>query len=116
MQINPVPAVSAVQPTAEPSLAPGPADPPAAKPGSVRLLNPQPVIDPALGIVITEYFNKAGRMTEQYPSAKAIDSYRMHESGTGTAVSGRDVSSGQGQGVVRSTLTRDALDPLKAEP
>lgn len=49
---------------------------------AARLLNPQPVIDPALGIVVTEYFNQAGQMTAQYPSAKIVDSYRiygMHE-------------------------------------
>ena len=44
----------------------------------VRLLNPQPVIDPALGIVVTEYFNRSGEMTDQYPSARAIDSYRIY--------------------------------------
>ncbi|WP_419729026.1 hypothetical protein [Lichenicola sp.] len=47
------------------------------KPGA-RLLNPQPVIDPALGIVVTEYFNQAGQMTAQYPSAKVVDSYRIY--------------------------------------
>ena len=47
------------------------------KPGG-RLLNPQPVIDPALGIVVTEYFNQAGQMTAQYPSAKVVDSYRIY--------------------------------------
>ena len=44
----------------------------------VRLLNPQPVIDPALGIVVTEHFNRSGKMTDQYPSAQAIESYRIY--------------------------------------
>ena len=44
----------------------------------VRLLNPQPVIDPALGIVVTEYFNRSGQMTDQHPSARAIDTYRTY--------------------------------------
>ncbi len=44
----------------------------------VRLLNPQPVIDPALGIVVTEYFNRSGEMTRQCPSARAIDTYRIY--------------------------------------
>lgn len=43
-----------------------------------RLLNPQPVINPALGIVVTEYFNQAGQMTNQYPTEKMIDSYRIY--------------------------------------
>lgn len=45
---------------------------------TTRLLNPQPTIDPALGIVVTEYFNRSGELTVQYPSAKAIDSYRIY--------------------------------------
>lgn len=83
MQINPVGAVTPVD------VAPGyggrrpdePAVPIPGKDGPVpttRLLNPQPTIDPALGIVVTEYFNKSGELTVQYPSAKAIDSYRIY--------------------------------------
>ena len=44
----------------------------------VRLLNPQPVIDPALGIVVTEYFNRAGDLTSQYPTERMLDSYRIY--------------------------------------
>ena len=45
---------------------------------AARLLNPSPTIDPALGIVVTEYFNRAGQMTEQYPTVKMVDSYRIY--------------------------------------
>ena len=73
MRITPVAAVAAPIPAGAAAAAkdPGPAAP-------VRLLNPQPVIDPALGIVVTEYFNRSGEMTDQYPSARAIDSYRIY--------------------------------------
>ncbi len=75
MRITPVAVVAT--PTAAdhagsvPTPAPAPQVP-------TRLLNPQPVIDPALGIVVTEYFNRSGQMTDQYPSARALDTYRIY--------------------------------------
>ncbi len=89
MRITPVAAVAA--PTTPDRVAPASA---AAQQAPVRLLNPQPVIDPALGIVVTEYFSRSGQMTEQYPSVRAIDTYRIYglhgspdepEPGTGTS-------------------------------
>lgn len=83
MQINPVGAVAPVDvapgggktcaedAAASPSGLAGPA-------AATRLLNPQPTIDPALGIVVTEYFNQSGELTAQYPSARAVDSYRIY--------------------------------------
>ncbi len=73
MRITPVAAVAmpAAADRAEGVPAPAPQVP-------VRLLNPQPVIDPALGIVVTEYFSRSGQMTDQYPSARAIDTYRIY--------------------------------------
>ena len=73
MRITPVAAVAAPVPAGAAATAkdPAPAVP-------VRLLNPQPVIDPALGIVVTEYFNRSGEMTDQHPSTRAIDSYRIY--------------------------------------
>ncbi len=44
----------------------------------VRLLNPQPVIGPALGSVVTEYFSRSGQMMEQFPTARALDTYRIY--------------------------------------
>ncbi len=73
MRITPVAAVAAPIPAGSAAVVKGPV--PAVP---VRLLNPQPVIDPALGIVVTEYFNRSGEMTEQYPSVRAIDSYRIY--------------------------------------
>ena len=73
MRITPVAVVAAPIPAGGAVAVKGPV--PAVP---VRLLNPQPVIDPALGIVVTEYFNRSGEMTEQYPSARAIDTYRIH--------------------------------------
>ena len=73
MRITPVAAVAAPIPAGAVAVV---KDPALAAP--VRLLNPQPVIDPALGIVVTEYFNRSGEMTDQYPSARAIDSYRIY--------------------------------------
>ena len=79
MRITPVTAVAA--PTTPGRLATVSA---AAQQVPVRLLNPQPVIDPALGIVVTEYFNRSGQMTDQYPSASAIDTYRIYGLHDGT--------------------------------
>ncbi|MGI4745766.1 MAG: hypothetical protein ACRYGI_08860 [Janthinobacterium lividum] len=83
MQINPVGVVAPIDvaPRHGGSLSDEPAASVAGKAGSVpttRLLNPQPTIDPALGIVVTEYFNQSGELTAQYPSAKAVDSYRIY--------------------------------------
>ena len=75
MRIVPVADVSPIQ-AATPAAVPETQAPVSRIP--VRLLNPQPVIDPALGIVVTEYFNKAGQMTEQYPTAKAVETYRIY--------------------------------------
>lgn len=44
----------------------------------VHLLNPRPAIDPGLGIVVSEYFNKEGQETDQYPTAQALDHYRIY--------------------------------------
>ncbi len=77
MQITPTSAVPAIQPipratgTAADAVPTTPTAP-------VRLLNPQPVIDPALGIVVTEYFNRAGNLTSQYPTERALENYRVH--------------------------------------
>ncbi len=90
MRITPVTAVAT--PTAAdhaenvPTPAPAPQVP-------ARLLNPQPVIDPALGIVVTEYFNRSGQMTDQYPSVRAIDTYRIYELHGGTGEPAPDADS-----------------------
>ncbi len=88
MQITPTSAVPAIQPTPRPTEIAADATPttPAAP---VRLLNPQPVIDPALGIVVTEYFNRAGDLTNQYPTERALENYRVHglDGTTGDAAS-----------------------------
>ncbi len=73
MRITPVAAVEA--PAAADRAASVPAPVPQVP---VRLLNPQPVIDPALGIVVTEYFDQSGQMTDQHPSVRAIDTYRIY--------------------------------------
>ncbi len=44
----------------------------------VRLPNPQPVIDPALGVAVTEYSSRPGQVTEAVPDARAIETYRIH--------------------------------------
>ena len=82
MQINATTAATQADPTSgRTTTVPMAADAtvtPAASSQPARLLNPQPTIDPALGIVVTEYFNHAGEMTNQYPTARALDSYRIH--------------------------------------
>ena len=94
MRITPV--AAATSPAVPDSVATVPAAVPQVP---VRLLNPQPVIDPALGIVVTEYFSRSGQMTEQFPTARALDTYRIYglhggadepepEAGTGTNTSG----------------------------
>ena len=81
MQITATSSVQAVRP-AEPGTDEAPPAGGAAAPATpgapVRLLNPQPVIDPALGIVVTEYFNRAGDLTNQYPTERALQNYRIH--------------------------------------
>ncbi len=87
MRITPVAGVAPAVPVERVAAAPV-----AAPQVPARLLNPQPVIDPALGIVVTEYFNQSGQMTDQYPSARAIDTYRIYglHGGTDEQMPGRD--------------------------
>ncbi|NPD68156.1 hypothetical protein HN018_12360 [Lichenicola cladoniae] len=83
MQINPVGAAAPIdvapgrgKTCADEAAASSPTG--AGRVPATRLLNPQPTIDPALGIVVTEYFNQSGELTAQYPSARAVDSYRIY--------------------------------------
>ncbi len=50
-----------------------PAPPPASK---APLLNPDPVIDATLGIVVLQTFNRDGVVTSTTPSARQLESYR----------------------------------------
>ena len=74
MRIEPSTPVVAVRPADAAEAA-------SAKPGapSPRLLNPAPVLDPALGIVVTEFFNRAGDLTDQYPTRRMLEGYRIHD-------------------------------------
>jgi hypothetical protein len=93
MQIMPVAAAPALPPDKEETLSGAQA---AVRQISARLLNPQPVIDPALGIVVTEYFNQAGAMTEQYPTAKAVETYRIYGLHRSQDAAAPDGSNGKG--------------------
>ena len=42
-----------------------------------RVLNPDMHLDPGLGIVVTEYFNSHGDLTQQFPTEKAIQRYQV---------------------------------------
>ena len=98
MQITATSAVQAVQPVetaAEDTTSAGNGAVQATPSAPVRLLNPQPVIDPALGIVVTEYFNRAGDLTSQYPTEKVLDNYRIHglDGGNGTSAPAAEAKS-----------------------
>jgi hypothetical protein len=62
-----------VQPSATPAAAPSSSTAP--------LLNPDPVINPSLGIVVLQYFSRAGDVTKTYPSRQQLDSYELHGMG-----------------------------------
>jgi hypothetical protein len=44
----------------------------------VRLLNPDPKIDPALGIVVTSYYSQDGALSYQYPTKTALAHYAVY--------------------------------------
>ena len=100
MQITSVDTTMPVQPaeraaSAAPAAATGTTTT-AASMSVVHLLNPRPAIDPGLGIVVSEYFNREGQETDQYPTAKALDHYRIYGLPGAAAQSGQDaVSSGE---------------------
>ena len=67
-----------ITPVAAVALPPVPDGGATVPPVPVRLPNPQPVIDPALGIAGTENFSRSGQVTEPVPSARAIETSRIH--------------------------------------
>jgi len=60
---------------------------------AAKLPNPRVTVDPTLNRVILEYFNSNGVLTNQFPSQKQLDAYRLAEaSGTpGAAGVSRDL-------------------------
>ena len=42
------------------------------------ILNPASHIDPSLGIVVVETYNKSGDVTEQYPTAHMLQQYSLY--------------------------------------
>ena len=42
------------------------------------LLNPDPVIDSSLGIVVLQYFSQAGDLTQTFPSRRQLDTYQIY--------------------------------------
>ena len=76
--------VSPVQPTARAAWSPaapaetsGPA--PSASPTASKapLLNPDPVIDASLGIVVLKYFSSNGDLTSTTPSPRQLAAYQL---------------------------------------
>ena len=84
MTIAPLPALSqVVSPTRadEDSRtgAPSPASTAAPVPTSAApILNPDPVIDSSLGIVVLQYFSQTGDETASFPSRQQLDSYQIY--------------------------------------
>ena len=42
-------------------------------------INPDLRLDPALGLVVIEFHDQAGKLTSSIPSQRQMDAYRMHE-------------------------------------
>ncbi len=83
MSIAPLPSVSQVaaaqRPANDARSAAGSAQAAAAPSGSTApLLNPDPVIDASLGIVVLQYFSNAGDLTQTFPSRQQLDSYEIY--------------------------------------
>ena len=79
MMVNPIQPVTRAAPSLpsfnEPSSQVAPAVQQA--PSKAPLLNPDPVIDAGLGIVVMQYFNRDGVVTSTTPSPRQLGSYRM---------------------------------------
>ncbi len=55
------------------------ATPPAsAVPATAWLANPNPRIDPQLNLLVLEFHDAAGRVTNTIPNARQLDAYRLH--------------------------------------
>ncbi|GBQ72469.1 hypothetical protein AA103196_3071 [Ameyamaea chiangmaiensis NBRC 103196] len=54
------------------------------------ILNPAQHIDPALGLVVTQFYNEAGDVTQIYPSAQAMRHYAVYGVGTSGGSAGDD--------------------------
>ena len=55
----------------------GTAEPPATAPTPMsQRANPSLRLDPALGLVVIEFRNEAGRVTESFPNTRQLDAYR----------------------------------------
>ena len=77
--INPLTPLASppIRPTAE-SNSPAQPGTPAAKPAPLYV-NPDLKFDPAVGILVLEYHNDAGALTNSIPSQKQLDAYRYHQ-------------------------------------
>ena len=55
----------------------GAAEPPATVPTPIsQRANPSLRLDPALGLVVIEFRNEAGKVTESFPDTRQLDAYR----------------------------------------
>ena len=65
--------------------------------------NPDLRLDPALGLVVIEFHDQAGKLTSSIPSQRQMDAYRMHEEKPpigGTSGGGQNGGGGHGKTAV----------------
>ena len=79
MEVSPVqPAARAARSPAAPAETSAPAAPSASAAASkAPLLNPDPVIDASLGIVVLKYFSSNGDLTSTTPSPRQLAAYQI---------------------------------------
>ncbi len=83
MPIAPIPTLSQPAASTRPDI--DRAAPPATSPANIApasstapLLNPDPVINSSLGIVVLQYFSQAGNVTQTFPSRQQLDTYQIY--------------------------------------
>ena len=51
---------------------------PSAPARAAPILNPDPVINASLGIVVLQYFSNEGAVTQTFPSRRQLDQYQIY--------------------------------------
>ncbi len=77
--LQPIPQIAGpVRPDGEPAAGVVPSAPSMPAQAATPILNPDPVIDASLGIVVLQYFSQAGAITQTFPSRRQLDQYQIY--------------------------------------
>ncbi len=66
------------RPDGEPATGAVPSAPSMPAQPAAPILNPDPVINASLGIVVLQYFSNEGAVTQTFPSRRQLDQYQIY--------------------------------------